>query len=117
LSLNSKGDTFWKFGNLEITLDFVLKLQKLQTPKLYILPRPTTLLNKTFSKSASILKFEFGDEKGSNLKFAYFQNCSTFFTKTLKTQNTKVVALEKFYKLGFKLFPKFCLDFELFQKG
>jgi hypothetical protein len=63
------------------------------------------------------LKFEFGDEKGSNLKFASFQNCSTFYTKTLKTQNTKVVALEKFYKLGFKLFPKFFLDFEFFQKG
>jgi hypothetical protein len=75
------------------------------------------LLFKPFPNSASILKFEFGDEKGSNLKFAYFQNCSTFLTKTLKTQNTKVVALEKFYKLGFKLFPKFCLDFELFQKG
>jgi hypothetical protein len=61
------------------------------------------LLNKPFSNSASILKFEFGDEKGSNLKFASFQNCSTFYTKTLKTQNTKVVALKKFYKLGCKL--------------
>jgi hypothetical protein len=36
LSLNLKGDTFWKFDNLEITLDFILKLQKFQTPKLYI---------------------------------------------------------------------------------
>jgi hypothetical protein len=36
LSLNLKGDTFWKFDNLEITLDFILKLQKRQTPKLYI---------------------------------------------------------------------------------
>jgi hypothetical protein len=64
-----------------------------------------------------MLKFEFGDEKGSNLKFASFQNYSTFYTKTLKTQNTKVVALEKIYKHGFRLFPKFCIDFELFQKG
>jgi hypothetical protein len=63
------------------------------------------------------LKFEFGDEKGLNLKFVSFQNCSTFYTKTLKTQNTKVVALEKIYKIGFKLFSKFFLDFELFQKG
>jgi hypothetical protein len=63
------------------------------------------------------MKFEFGDEKGSILEFASFQNCSTFYTKTLKTQNTKVVALEKIYKLGFNLFPKFCLDLELFQKG
>jgi hypothetical protein len=75
------------------------------------------LLFKPFSNSASILKFEFGDENGSNLKFAPFQNCSTFYTKTLKTQNTKVVALKNIYKLGLKLFPKFCLDFELFQKG
>jgi hypothetical protein len=72
---------------------------------------------KTFSNSASILKFEFGDKKGSNLRFASFQNYSTFYTKTLKTQNTKLVALENIYKLGFELFPKFCLDFELFQKG
>jgi hypothetical protein len=35
----------------------------------------------------------------------------------LKTQNTKVVALEKFYKLGYKLFPKFCLDFEQLKRG
>jgi hypothetical protein len=62
------------------------------------------------------VKFEFGDEKGSILEFVSFQNCSTFYTKTLKTQKTKIVALEKIYKLGFKLFPKFCLDFELFQK-
>jgi hypothetical protein len=72
---------------------------------------------KTYSNSASILKFEFGDKKGSNLRFASFQNYSTFYTKTLKTQNTKLVALEKIYKLGFKLFPKFCLDLELFKKG
>jgi hypothetical protein len=94
-----------------------LKLQKLQTPKLYTYPIPTTFLFKPFSNYASILKFEFGDEKGSNLEFASFQNYSTFYTKTLKTQNTKVIALEKIYKLGFKLFPKFFLDFELFQKG
>jgi hypothetical protein len=53
------------------------------------------------------LKFAFGEEKGSNSEFASFQNCSTFYTKTLETQNAKVVALEKFYKLGFKLFPNF----------
>jgi hypothetical protein len=107
LSLNSKGDTFQKFGNLEITLDFILKLQKLQIPKLYIYPRPTTLLLKLFLNSTSSLKFKFGDKKGSNLEFASFQTYSTFYTKTLKTHNTKLVALEKFYKLGFKLFPNF----------
>jgi hypothetical protein len=72
---------------------------------------------KPFSNSASILKFEFGDGKGLILEFASFQNCSTFYTKNLETQNTKVVALEKIYKLGFKLFSKFFLDFELFKKG
>jgi hypothetical protein len=72
---------------------------------------------KTFSNPISILKFEFGDEKGSNWKFASFQNYSKLYTETLKTQNTKLVALEKIYKLDFKLFPKFCLDFELFKKG
>jgi hypothetical protein len=63
------------------------------------------------------LKLEFGDEKGSNLKFASFKNYSRFYTKTLKTENTKLVALEKIYKLCFNLFPKFCLDFELFKRG
>jgi hypothetical protein len=75
------------------------------------------LLFKPFSNSTSILKFEIGDEKRSNLEFASFQNYSTFYTKTLKTQNTKVAALEKIYKISFKLFPKFYLDFELHKKG
>jgi hypothetical protein len=108
---------FLKICKYKITLNFILKLQKLQIPKLYIYPRPTTLLFKPFSNYASILKFEFGDEKGSNLEFASFQNYSRFYTKTLKTQNTKLVAIEKIYKLGFTLFPKFCLDFELIKKG
>jgi hypothetical protein len=71
---------------------------------------------KTFSNSTSILKFGFGDEKGSNLKFSSFQNYSKFYIETLKTQNTKLVALEKTYKLCFKLFRKFFLDFELHKK-
>jgi hypothetical protein len=36
LNLKSKGDIFREFGNLEITFSFMLKLQKLKTPKLYI---------------------------------------------------------------------------------
>jgi hypothetical protein len=35
LNWKSKGDTLLKFGNLEITLNFILKLQKLKIPKLY----------------------------------------------------------------------------------
>jgi hypothetical protein len=46
-----------------------------------------------------------------------FKNFSKFYTETLKTQNTKLVSQEKIYKLGFKLFPKIFLDFELFKKG
>jgi hypothetical protein len=44
------GGLIWKRGHFseicifKITLNFVLKLQKLKTPKLYILPRATTLL-------------------------------------------------------------------------
>jgi hypothetical protein len=75
------------------------------------------LLFKTFSNYASILKLDKGDEKVSNLRFESFQNYSKFYTETLKTQNTTLVALEKIYKLGFTLFPKFCLDFDLFRKG
>jgi hypothetical protein len=51
------------------------------------------------------------------LGFESFENYSNFYTKTLKNQNTKLVALEKIYKLGFKPFPKFCLDFELHKRG
>jgi hypothetical protein len=101
----------------KITLNFILKLEKLKIPKLYIQERPTTLLFKIFSNYSSILKLYCGDEKGSIFKFESFQNYSKFYTETLKTQNTKLVALEKIYKLGFKLFPKFCLDFELIKKG
>jgi hypothetical protein len=63
------------------------------------------------------LKLNRGNEKGANLRFESFQNYFNFYTETLKTQNIKLVALEKIYKLGFTLFPKFCLDFDLFKKG
>jgi hypothetical protein len=84
---------------------------------LYIQARPTTLLFKTFSNYTPILKLDRGDEKVSNLRFESIQNYSKVYTETLKTQNTKLVALEKIYKLGFKLFSKFGLDFDLFKKG
>jgi hypothetical protein len=53
------------------------------------------------------LKFGFGDENGSNLKFVSFQNYLKFYAETLKTQNTKLVAHEKIYKLGLNFFPNF----------
>jgi hypothetical protein len=45
------------------------------------------------------------------LRFESFQNYSKFYIETLKTQNTKLLALEKIYKLGLTLFPKFFLRF------
>jgi hypothetical protein len=72
---------------------------------------------QTIFKLCLYFEIGFGDENGSNLKFASFQNYSKFFTEILKTQNTKLVALEKIYKLCFKRFPKFFLDLELFKKG
>ena len=58
------GDSNWKRGHFleicifKITLNFVLKLQKLKTPKLYIMTRSTTfLLNSTTN-------------------FAWFLNCA-----------------------------------------
>jgi hypothetical protein len=63
------------------------------------------------------VKLDRGNEKGPNLRFESFQNYFKFYTESLKTQNTKLVALEKIYKLVFTLFPKFCLDFDLFKKG
>jgi hypothetical protein len=63
------------------------------------------------------LKFEFGDETGSNLKFASFQNYSKFYTETLKTQNTKLVALENIYKLGLNFFPNFSYILNYSKRG
>jgi len=47
-----KGDIFWKFVFSKITFNFVLKHQKLKTPKLYILTRSTTLLLNSTSNFA-----------------------------------------------------------------
>ena len=58
---NRIGDSTWKIGHFleicifKITLNFVLKLQKLKTPKLYILTRSTTLLLNSTSNFAWFL--------------------------------------------------------------
>ena len=50
--LNWKRGHFLEICIFKITLNFVLKLQKLKTPKLYILPRATTLLLNSTSNFA-----------------------------------------------------------------
>jgi hypothetical protein len=54
---------------------------------------------------------------GSNLRFKSFQNYSKFYTETLKTQNTKVVHLDKIYNFDYGFTLKFLLDFELHKRG
>ena len=60
------GGLSWKRGHFleicifKITLNFVLKLQKLKTPKLYILPRATTLLLNSTSNFAWFLTYAKG---------------------------------------------------------
>ena len=57
------GGLIWKRGHFseicifKITLNFVLKLQKLKTPKLYILPRATTLLLNLTSNFAWFISY------------------------------------------------------------
>jgi hypothetical protein len=55
------------------------------------------------------LKFKFGID--------IFSIYSKFCIETLKTQNIKVVPLNKIYDSAFGLTSKFCLDFELFKNG
>ena len=65
------GYSNWKRGQFlencifKITLNFVLKLQKLKTPKLYILTRPTSLL---WTQLQILLSFWIA-QKGTNLGF------------------------------------------------
>jgi hypothetical protein len=65
------------------------------------------------------LDFEIGiwNQKGTILDFWYFQNYFKFYTETLKTQNIKVVHLDKTYNFAFWFTLKLFLDFELHKKG
>ena len=63
--------------------------------------------------------FELGIQigKGTISGNLYFQNYFEFCIETSKTQNTKVVHLDKVYKFAFELNLKFCLVFELHKRG
>jgi len=56
-------------------------------------------------------------EKGTLCGNLYFQNYFEFCIETSKTQNTKVVQLDKIYNFSFELNFKFCLVFKLCKRG
>jgi len=56
-------------------------------------------------------------EKGTISGKLYFQNYFEFYTETSKTQNTKVVHIDKIYNFAFELNFKFFLVFELHKRG
>jgi len=56
-------------------------------------------------------------EKGVISGNLYFQNYFEFCIETSKTQNTKVVHLDKIYNFAFELIPKFFLVFKLHKRG
>jgi len=55
-------------------------------------------------------------EKGTLSRNLNFQNYFEFCIETSKTQNTKVVHLDKIYNFSFELNLKFCLVFELHKR-
>ena len=71
----------------------------------------------TFQNSKQILNWRFKLEKGTLSGKLYFQNYFEFYTETSKTQNTKVVHLDKIYNFAFELNFKFCLVFEMHKRG
>ena len=56
-------------------------------------------------------------KKGTLSGNLYFQNYFEFCIETSKTQNTKVVHLDKIYNFAFELNFKLCLVFELHKRG
>jgi len=71
----------------------------------------------TFQDSKQILNWGFKLEKGTIFGNLYFQNYFEFCIKTSKTQNTKVVHLDKIYIFAFELNLKFCLVFKLHKRA
>jgi len=64
-------------------------------------------------------RFWIGDSNWKRGQFLdlYFQNYFKFCVETSKTQNTKVVHLDKIYNFAFELILKFCLVFKLSKRG
>ena len=77
----------------------------------------TTFMLTTFQNSQWILNWRFNLEKGTLFGNLYFQNYFEFFFETSKTQNTKVVHLDKIYNFTFELNLKICLVFKLCKRG
>ena len=77
----------------------------------------TTFMLTTFQNSKWILNWRFKLEKGTLSGNLYFQNYFEFYIETSKTQNTKVVHLDKIYNFAFGLNLQFCLFFKLHKKG
>jgi len=71
----------------------------------------------TFQNSKYILNWRFKLEKGILFGNLYFQNYFGFCIETSKTQNTKVVHLDKVYNFAFEINIKFCLVFKLHKRG
>jgi len=71
----------------------------------------------TFQNSKQILNWGFNLEKGTLSGNLYFQNYFDFCIETSKTQNTKVVHLDKIYNFAFELNLKFCLVLKLCKRG
>ena len=70
-----------------------------------------------FQNSKQILNWRIKLEKGTLSGNLYFQNYFEFCIETSKTQNTKVVHIDKIYNFAFELNLKFCLVFKLCERG
>jgi len=70
-----------------------------------------------FQNSKQILNWRFKLEKGTLSGKLHFQNYFEFCIETSKTQNTKVVHLDKIFIFAFEHNFKFCLVFELHKRG
>ena len=79
--------------------------------------RATFFMLIILSRSNQILKFGVGFAIKQNPGNWYFQVYSKFLLKTLKTQNTKVVTLEKIHNFDFWTNPKLWMDREIQERG
>ena len=71
----------------------------------------------TFQNPKWILNWGFKLEKGTLSGILYFQNYFEFCIESSKTQNTKVVHLDKIYNFAFEPQPQILLSFQVAQKG
>jgi hypothetical protein len=98
-------------------LNFILKLQKLKIPKLYIQVRPTTLLYKTFSNYASILKLYWGDEKGVKFEIWIFSKLLQILHWNFENSKHQSCSPRKDIQTWFYTISQILLRFWFIQKG